>query len=503
MAAEIQSSKLFEKLKVYRCFADECIFFKYIFDESDLNRPDTDDTVFKPEFVHQIFGDEETIFGYKGLRVNYYLTPGTLEACINLDFKEKLTAQRFDGIEADDIYEAFTKFGCSAGFTRNPDVFCSEKLVADRQFKPYGAKVHEYTREVKSANGSSSSRSFEVYKIDATMPEFTNPKFLEYIDRVQTMLVFFIETASFVDTEDPQWTFFLVYEKRKLSNSEFRYATIGFLSLYNYYAYPDKVRARVSQVLVMPTYQNMGHGAELLESVYRDAVNDSNVIDITAESPSPEFMKIRDFVTTKMCCTLSSFQDKALLKAGFSIEMAAEALRKLKIPRLQSRRCYEVMRLWATSPNAEDDWRSYRLDIKKRFYMPFIKRSKYARNAGAVSNQEYNKEPMASSSGNARDTKIKTNFESRFMDSGVTTIGFGNPPGRSTASSAPVTTIGFTRVNSASGSAMVGQAAAATSIARTNVNGPVATVNGVTANGTKKVGINNYQELSFKLLCIN
>ncbi len=483
------SSKLFEKLKAYKCYADECIFFKYIFDESDLTKPDTDETVFKPEFVHQIFGDEETIFGYRGLRVNYYLAPGTLEACISLDYKEKLTAQRFDGIDADDVYESFTKFGCSAGFTRNPDVFCSEKLPIDRQFKPYGTKIHEYARQV-----GSTSRSFEVYKIDSTMSEFTNPKFLEYIDRVQTMLVFFIETASFVDTEDSQWTFFLVYEKRKLSNSEFRYSTIGFLSMYNYYAYPDKVRARVSQVLVMPTYQGMGHGAELLESVYRDAVNDPNIIDITAESPSPEFMNIRDFVTTKMCCELGSFRDRSLLKTGFTAEMAVEALRKLKIPRLQSRRCYEIMRLWATNPNAEDEWRSYRLDVKKRFYMPFIKRSKYARNAGAVSNEDYNKDPMASSSGNARDAKIKSSFDSRFTDSGVTTIGFGNPPARST-SSGPVTTIGFTRVNSASGSALNGQSAAgstvATSIARVNVNGSVAT-NTVTANGTKKVSIYFY-----------
>ena len=30
---------------------------------------------------------------------------------------------------------------------------------------------------------------------------------------------------------------------------------IGFCTLYNYYAYPDKTRVRVSQILVLPPYQ--------------------------------------------------------------------------------------------------------------------------------------------------------------------------------------------------------------------------------------------------------
>ncbi len=139
------------------------------------------------------------------------------------------------------MFVSFTEFGCSPGYTRNLNVFRSEKMVSDLAFRPFGNKIYEYVRGAETAN----PRSYEIYKIDSSFPEYSSEKFIDYILRVQTMLVYFIETSSFVDTEDPQWTYFLLYEKIKLqssvsasSNAGYRYATIGYVSVYNYYAYP-------------------------------------------------------------------------------------------------------------------------------------------------------------------------------------------------------------------------------------------------------------------------
>ncbi len=215
MAADA-TSKLFEKLKAYKNFSNDSIFFKYIFDESDVQdanskRPlEGDEDTFKPEFTHQIFGDDEIIFGYKNLHIDYYLTPGTLDAYIGVKSREKISPSRFDGIEPDDIYSSFKEFGCSPGFTKNIDTFCSDKLKKDLAFVPWGNKLCEYTREVEGKQSR-----FEIYKIDSSHSDFEDEKFREYIDRVQTMLVFYIETSCFLDTEDPNWCHYLVYEKRK------------------------------------------------------------------------------------------------------------------------------------------------------------------------------------------------------------------------------------------------------------------------------------------------
>lgn len=149
---------MFDKLKAYKAYSNDVLFFKYVVDESDLTNSDSNENQFgneqgnklslspvteefPPEFTHQIFGDEETIFGYKNLKINYYLTPGLLEAHIGINYSEKVSPRKFDGVEADDIYSQFVDFGCSPGFTRNLDTFCAEKIPQDRLFKPFGQKV--------------------------------------------------------------------------------------------------------------------------------------------------------------------------------------------------------------------------------------------------------------------------------------------------------------------------------------------------------------------------
>ncbi len=419
---EITTSKLFEKLKVYKNFSNDSIFFKYIFDVTDINsenskKPADDTETFKPEFTHQIFGDEEIIFGYKNLRIDYYLTPGLLNAYIGLKCKEKITAQRFDGIEPDDVYGAFTEFGCSPGFTKNIDLFSSEKLNQDLEFVPFGSKIFEYSRD--SNENIKRNNTFEIYKVDSTMPEFESEKFIDYILRVQTMLVFYIETSNFLDTEDTQWIHYLLYQKivNTSSPSGFRYATIGYVSVYNYYSYPDKMRSRISQILIFPKYQNAGHGSELLESIYKDVLNNPNIIDITAESPSQEFMRLRDFVTTKMCSTLKPFQNKELLKKGFTNEMVDDSLKCFKIPKLQSRRCYEILRMSITNQNNLDDWRTFRLFIKNRLNKPFIRKNRAARTAGGCEKDEQSAEDT--------DSKLPKAISNRFGNEGETQIGFG------------------------------------------------------------------------------
>ncbi len=323
-------------------------------------------------------------------------------------------------------------------------------MVQDLEFRPFGTKINEYTRELIT-NDTKSTGQYEIYKVDSTLPEFESQKFIDYISRVQTILVYYIETSNFLDTEDPQWTHYLLYEKIKhqssissSNNSQFRYATIGYLSVYNYYAYPDKTRSRISQIMIFPNYQNMGHGAELIESVYRDAIHNPNIIDVTAESPSSEFIRVRDYVTTKMCLSLDSFRNRNQLKKGYTNDLMLDALKKLKLPKLQSRRCYEILRLSATNQNIADEWASYRLDLKKRFYLPFIRKSKYARNK-SNNNEEGENQPVSEKT-SIKPVAQKSALEGRLGGGSSrfdaieeeTTIGFGK-----NAKPAPSTTTMF------------------------------------------------------------
>jgi hypothetical protein len=57
----------------FECDANAALRFRVVRTEAEL----LDDTAegFAPEFTHQVFGDAEVIYGYKGLRVRATLEP--------------------------------------------------------------------------------------------------------------------------------------------------------------------------------------------------------------------------------------------------------------------------------------------------------------------------------------------------------------------------------------------------------------------------------------------
>lgn len=68
----------------------------------------------------------------------------------------------------------------------------------------------------------------------------------------------------------------------------------GFCTIYKFFAYPDKIRARISQFIIFPPYRRCGVGVRFLRCVYK-IIHDTipNLKDITVEDPNKEFRMIR------------------------------------------------------------------------------------------------------------------------------------------------------------------------------------------------------------------
>ena len=119
-------------------------------------------------------------------------------------------------------------------------------------------------------------------------------------------------------------------------------------------------------------------------------MGDEKVTDITVEDPSDNFVRLRDFVDTKNCLKLDAFAKSEVLN-GFTDDMAKAAINELKICKKQARfvyfetksllqtmylifrRVYEIIRLHHTSLSDKDQYKSYKLDVKKRLNVPFQK----------------------------------------------------------------------------------------------------------------------------------
>jgi len=333
------------------CEAIDVIKFKMCSCEGDLR---DDENTFSPVYAHQVFGDNEVIFGYKGLKVNVYYTAGALKQYFKINYTEKV--QVGGSVEADNIL-ALLKGVTPGGYIDNEADFIRE---INNTFTPPGEMVFSYGQN---------NKRYEIFY--ATMAD---NKFREYHNHLQTFTLWYIDAANFIDDDDEAWVFYTLYERVECGGDT-QYKSMGFLSAYHYFRYPCQKRPRISQVLMLPPYQREGHGAKLLKAMYDHSISNNDVYDITVEDPSDNFTRLRNFVDAKNCSDLMCFQP-AQLKLGFDKEMVKEARERLKITALQARKIYEILRLRATDISNPEEYKQYRLDVKRRLNRPFQKEKK-------------------------------------------------------------------------------------------------------------------------------
>ncbi|CAH2054537.1 unnamed protein product, partial [Iphiclides podalirius] len=324
---------------------------------------ENDEASFGPEMCHQVFGENENIFGYTNLHIKLFYSAGSLQTYLGIEYTDKIEPSKSGGMKADDVEGALRNV-LAPGYVTNLDNFIS-MLEKDQHFKPHGCLLHSFPINTRDGGDK---RTFEVYYC-----ETSTPGFLAYHQRLQTFLLWYVDAASFIDVDDDQWTFFTLFEKYHNSNGDVRYATAAYATVYRYYAYPRHTRPRVSQVLTLPPYQKLGLCAELLQAIYSHFIPQPEVIDITVEDPSQEFQRIRDYVDAKNCDTLPAFQPAKLLQ-GFTPEMATQACNKFKINKKQARRIYEILRLKSTNTSDKTAYLNFRLDVKNRLNAPFQKK---------------------------------------------------------------------------------------------------------------------------------
>ncbi|XP_033217537.1 histone acetyltransferase type B catalytic subunit [Belonocnema kinseyi] len=333
----------------------------------EIQDVDDEKTIFKPEMSHQVFGESETIFGYRDLKVKLYYSAGCLETYLGIDYTSKLKETTDQNVKADDVLQMLSNF-LSSPVHYSLDSFFSS-LVKDDTFVPAGELIQAHY-----VKGNNSTRKFEVYKA-----HMGDRNFKEYHKRMQTFILWYIDAANFLDVDDDQWHYFNMFERYVSASGSVRYATVGFATVYQYYAYPNHTRPRIAQVLILPPFQNIGLGAQLLRAIYADYIGRSEVKDITVEDPSPGFQRLRDYVDATNCSTLPSFQKHCLLQ-GFNKTMTIEARDNFKINKRQARRVYEILRLKVTNISNETEYRDYRLNVKRRLNIPLKREQRGLKN---------------------------------------------------------------------------------------------------------------------------
>ncbi|KAF7121681.1 hypothetical protein CNMCM5793_009153 [Aspergillus hiratsukae] len=264
---------------------------------------------FHPQFTYPIFGDDERIFGYKGLIIRLRFAAHDLRPHLHISYDEKF--KPVEDIAAVDILKTLKPWISEEAFVTLPDY---EKAVLEdkdaKDFKPPGKLVHSYV---------SRNRNYEIWA-----GSLADPKVRRLLDRAQIFVSLFIEAGTPLATDDPEWTLqrwtvYFVYEKVKPPTpTASEYSIVGYATTYRWWHYrrdktevpvvkndpfpsgpeihPSQLpsRLRIAQFLILPPHQNSGHGRHLYTSIHSACVQDPTVVELTVEDPNEAFDVLRD-----------------------------------------------------------------------------------------------------------------------------------------------------------------------------------------------------------------
>ncbi|KAK6606083.1 histone acetyl transferase HAT1 [Botrytis cinerea] len=269
---------------------------------------------FNPKFTYPIFGDEESIFGYQGLRINLKYNACDMRPGLQITYNKKFKA--VGDIEPTDLKATLEPFLPKTAFEKS-SVFESHISATPADWHPPG----ELFRAIEVGG-----EIFEIWK-----GNLSDPVIQQTIKRVQTLVPLFIEGGTLLDLDESEddlgrWTVFFLYHKKPAAASFFEksssYVFMGFCTVYRYFVYTpatppqspngDKIapeftipvdgvsfntlpcRSRISQFLILPPFQSGGKGSLFYNAVFDYLSSDPYTREITVEDPNEAFDDLRD-----------------------------------------------------------------------------------------------------------------------------------------------------------------------------------------------------------------
>lgn len=290
-----------------------------------LYRGDKVVSEFEPAWTYPIFGEEEVVFGYRGLDMSLSLAAHNLRPHMSISWTEQFP--QLGDIKASDIRGALQDFIPESAFATESRAEALADLDAE-SFKPPGTRLHSYTHE---------GQKFEIWKAS-----LSDDGAKEIMQNAQILVPMFIEGGTILELDEPwvaaRWTLFMLYQIDQKQPDTSSYTFIGFSTSYRVFTLPDRQvyadndhvvpkrsesdmdailrrwnpetmdedtddlktplqlpsRERISQFLIIPTHQGSGHGARLYNTVFTDLITPDNIYELTVEDPNEAFDDMRD-----------------------------------------------------------------------------------------------------------------------------------------------------------------------------------------------------------------
>lgn len=337
---------------------------------------------FKPKFTYPIFGDSEQIFGYKDLRIDLVFDCESLKPLLTYKYSEKLSK------DIKPIEETFSKFLPIDDYIFNSESKWLDSIEEEKFQLPKENIVYSYDRIIDNK-----INTFDIYKFKLFNDDNNNNNNFEISKklflRIQILILLYIEAGSYINLNDKGWELYMIYNRNE---NEGKNIFIGFCTCYKYWKFEkseeyDKIndieneseyRCRLSQMIILPPFQNKGHGKEIYSFITNEWHNDKRCYEITIEDPNEEFDDLRD-----KCDLIRIIENENLIKDLKELPISKtdklKLKNELKFTNRQFERIIEMGLFWILNHYNDKEINNLikgfkgeetiRLMIKKRVYL--------------------------------------------------------------------------------------------------------------------------------------
>ncbi|XP_042051111.1 histone acetyltransferase type B catalytic subunit-like [Salvia splendens] len=294
--------------------ANECIKIYLVSSKDEVDSQNS--FRIEPVDLNHFFEDEGKIYGYQGLKITVWLSSVSFHAYADISFES--TSDGGKGIT--DLK------------TSLQDIFAENLVdVKDDFLQTFSTEQH-YVKSLVSnseglhedTNNGNSDRQQEEEPAHTEVFRVTGTGVGLLYSRLVPLVLLLVDGSNPIDVIDPRWEIYILVQKGQEDGCM---RLLGFAAVYRFHRYPDAMRLRLGQILIIPPYQRKGYGARLLKTLNSIALSE-NVYDLTIEEPVDALQHVRTCIDVQRLLAFKPIH-----------EALGPAISQLKHENLSKNRC--------------------------------------------------------------------------------------------------------------------------------------------------------------------
>ncbi|XAR67099.1 Histone acetyltransferase [Bertholletia excelsa] len=224
---------------------NECIKIYLVSRKEELDASNS--FCIQPVDLNHFFGDEGKIYGYQNLQINIWVSSISFHAYADITFQSKADGGKgitdlrsaLQDIFAENLVEKKDDFLHT--FSTESD-YINSIVSKGEILQQNAANGHNSDPDNLNADGS----NVEIIRVVGVMPVG-----LLY-SRLVPLVLLLVDGSNPIDITDPRWEILLVIQKKTDPEASDQLRLLGFAAIYRFYCFPDSLRLRLGQILVLP-----------------------------------------------------------------------------------------------------------------------------------------------------------------------------------------------------------------------------------------------------------